>query len=187
MSNAEERLAEFGRQYRVLPEEKYARLQLRQQHLQALEDKFNSIALTPAQLPKILPEFANPVMHSSASLAQLLRRPEAELASFQRLVPEVEELDLLAKFELEARIKYSGYLVQQQKEYELRESMTRFEIPAGFIDDLPGAVSKEARMKIEAVRPKTVGELEKIPGVRASDMAVILMTLKKNARRKIDE
>ncbi len=186
MSNAEERLSEYGRQYRVLSEEKFAWLEKRQLHLQKLEDRFNDVSLTPAQLPKILPEFANPVMHSSASLAQLLRRPEAELTSFLKLVPEVEELDLLGKFELEARIKYSGYLVQQQKEYELRESMTRFEIPAGFIDNLPGAVSKEARMKIEAVRPKTVGELEKIPGVRASDMAVILMTLKKNSRRICD-
>lgn len=184
MSNAEERLAKIACQYRVIDAEKMARLDERQRQIEELEEKFKQKSLTPAQLPVEMPEFAEPVMHSSASLAQLLRRPDAELCQFLRLLPEIDDLDLLGKIELEARIKYSGYLVQQQKDYELRETMSRFELNCNFLDNLPGAVSKEARMKIAAVRPKTVGELEKIPGVRASDMAVILMTLKKQSREK---
>jgi tRNA U34 5-carboxymethylaminomethyl modifying enzyme MnmG/GidA len=60
--------------------------------------------------------------------------------------------------------------------------MVGVKIPQEFLDSLPAAVSKEARMKILAVRPSTLGELEKIPGVRASDMAVILMNLKKRQK-----
>lgn len=179
MSNAEERLSGLARQYKVYDEDRYSRLMTRQQHLQELEDLFYSKSLTPAQLPELLPELAQPVMHSGASYAQLLRRPEAELESFEKLVPQIAELDLLAKIELEARIKYSGYLVQQQKEYELCESMVQEQIPAEFLANLPSAVSKEARIKIASVKPKTVAELQKVPGVRASDMVVILMGLKK--------
>lgn len=181
MSNAEERLSPIAMQYRVYDSSRFNHLEERQKQILQLEDRFYSIALTPSQLPERLPELAQTPMHSSASLAQLLKRPEAEMQFFTRFLPEIESLDLLAKIELEARIRYSGYLIQQQKDFELRESMASLELPPGFVENLPTAVSREARLKIQAVRPLTVGEIEKIPGVRASDMVVILMNIKKSS------
>ncbi len=112
-------------------------------------------------------------------MAQLLKRPEVELRNFEEKVPEIKELDKLAVLEAEARVKYSGYLVQQQKEFELREAMKTLELPEDFFDNIPVALSKEATMKILAVRPHNIDELAHIPGVRASDVALIIMMLKK--------
>ncbi|MDN5278628.1 MAG: tRNA uridine 5-carboxymethylaminomethyl modification enzyme [Clostridiales bacterium] len=182
MSNAEERLSMLGWQYKVIDDEKFEKIKQRQQKIEAIERIFSDNSLTPSQLAEKLPELSQPTMHSGVTFAQLLKRPNAGLDNFVSLVPEIEALDLLGRIELEARIKYSGYLIQQQKEYELREAMVGVKIPQEFLDSLPAAVSKEARMKILAVRPSTLGELEKIPGVRASDMAVILMNLKKRQK-----
>lgn len=184
MSNAEERLSEIAYNYGVVSQEKFEKLQERKAKIQALEDLFNSKSFTPAQLSETLPEFASPVMHSRVTYSQLLKRPSASLETFAELVPGIKEVDLLGQIELEARIKYAGYLVQQQKDYELRASMSCLKIPVDFFNEIPSGISKEARMKIAAVRPATVGELEKVPGVRASDMAVILMNLKKRLREK---
>ena len=56
-----------------------------------------------------------------------------------------------------------------------------------FFSDIPVAVSKEARMKILAVRPATIGNLACIPGVRASDLAVILMSIRKHQKIQVKE
>jgi tRNA uridine 5-carboxymethylaminomethyl modification enzyme len=179
MSNAEERLSNIGYRYRVIDEEKYAKIRLRQDKLYEIEEKFNTDSLTPRQVEKQLPELAIERPNSRLSYAQILKRPQTTLQHFSKLLPEIDGLDLLAKIELEARIKYSGYLVQQQKDYELRESLGAMTIPEEFFIDLPTALSKEAQLKIQAVRPRTLSDLEKLPGVRASDVAVIIMNLKK--------
>ncbi|GAB4281791.1 MAG: tRNA uridine-5-carboxymethylaminomethyl(34) synthesis enzyme MnmG [Candidatus Rifleibacteriota bacterium] len=184
MSNAEERLSEIAWRYKVLSNEKYELLQKRMAKIARLEAEFDCRSFTPSELSEKLPALAQPVTHARTTFSQLLKRPNASLELFSEFLPEIDELDLLGKMELEARIKYSGYLVQQQKEFELRESMSDLPIPDDFLANIPIAVSKEARMKIEAVRPSRVGELEKIPGVRASDLAVILLYLKKRMKKE---
>ena len=73
-------------------------------------------------------------------------------------------------------------LAQQQKEFELRESMEKIVLDDSFFNDLPTALTYEARVKILAVRPHTIGDLAHIPGVRASDVAVTAMTIRKRMR-----
>ncbi len=88
----------------------------------------------------------------------------------------------MAKTEVEAQIKYEGYLAQQQKEFELRESMEKIVLDDSFFNDLPPALTYEAKVKILAARPHTIGDLAHIPGVRASDVAVTAMTIRKRMR-----
>jgi tRNA uridine 5-carboxymethylaminomethyl modification enzyme len=183
MSNAEERLAETGHRYKVIDQKKYLILQRRQKSIIELEDRLEKTSLTPGELMNKFEKLKSRKLNSSVSLAKLLKWPEFSLSDFDDLLPELEQLDLLAQIELEARVKYSGYLIQQKKHFQLRESMASMKIPAEFYQEIPDAVSKEARMNISAARPSTVGELERVPGVRASDMMVILMNLKKRLKK----
>lgn len=180
MTNAEERLAEIAFANRVLPDAKIAALRLRAATLANVQQKLEEFRINPGDLPVILPEFAAPAPASAVTAAQLLRRPEAQLASFSNLFSEIAGLDRLAVLEIEARIKYAGYFEQQDREFSLRESMQAEPLDAAFFADIPIAVSKEARLKIIAVRPATLGALARIPGVRASDLAVILMSIRKH-------
>ena len=180
MTNAEARLSEIGFERGVVSQQRIEKLRVRENKICELEQQLESITLTPTKLKEEFPKMAEPLPASSVSLSQLLKRPDSQLKDFEDKLPEVKELDKLAALELEARIKYSGYLVQQQKEFQLRESMQTMTLPDSFFDDIPVAVSKEAKMKILAVRPRTVGELAHIPGVRAADIALIIMVLRKN-------
>jgi tRNA uridine 5-carboxymethylaminomethyl modification enzyme len=179
MSNAEERLSKIAFKYKVLDPEKFKLICSRIEKIKGLEEKFAETQLSPAQLRETIPEVDSSTLRSRISYSQLLKRPEVSLKHFYGLLPDTQKLDSLGKIELEARIKYSGYLVQQQKEFELRQTMAAMVIPETFFDNIPEAVSKEARMKILAVRPSCLRDLEKIPGVRASDMVVIVMNLRK--------
>lgn len=179
MSNAEERLSQTGFRCGLLSEEKFKMIEERASVLEEIEKTFNSYTFTPAKLKSELPEYADPLPSGKVTLAQLLKRPEASIEKFKKYISDLSRLDRIALLEIEARIKYSGYFLQQQKEFELRDSMASIKLGEEFFNEIPEAVSREARMKILAVRPCSIGALANIPGVRASDLALILMTIRK--------
>ncbi len=108
-------------------------------------------------------------------LLQWLRRPEARIASLassiQELLGEEPVHGLLATVETEA--KYAGYIAQQERQIDrLRESELR-RIPATFqFANIPG-LSTEARQKLERVRPQTLGQAGRIPGITPAAVAVL--------------
>jgi tRNA uridine 5-carboxymethylaminomethyl modification enzyme len=108
-------------------------------------------------------------------LLQWLRRPEARIASLassiQEFLGEEPVHGLLATVETEA--KYAGYIAQQERQIDrLRESELR-RIPATFqFANIPG-LSTEARQKLERVRPQTLGQAGRIPGITPAAVAVL--------------
>ncbi len=108
-------------------------------------------------------------------LLQWLRRPEARIESLSSALRETlgEEPvhGLLATVETE--VKYAGYIAQQQRQIDrLRESDLR-RIPSGFkFEGIPG-LSTEAKQKLERVRPQTLGQAGRIPGITPAAVAVL--------------
>jgi tRNA uridine 5-carboxymethylaminomethyl modification enzyme len=104
-----------------------------------------------------------------------LRRPESTIGALSSSI--VEELGevpvhgLLATVETE--VKYAGYIAQQQRQMDrLRESDLR-RIPLGFkFEGIPG-LSTEAKQKLERVRPQTLGQAGRIPGITPAAIAVL--------------
>lgn len=182
MTNAEDRLSEAGFQHAVVSQYKYDAIIRRQKLIAELQNKIENFTSAASGYRKLLPDYALPIPAGNVSLAQLLRHPEAQLSMFAGLFPEITELDRLAVLEIEARIKYAGYFAQQHKEFELKDTMRAIKIEENFFSELPDAISKEARMKILAVRPATVESLAAIPGVRASDLTLILLKLRRQQR-----
>ncbi len=182
MSNAEARLSEIAYSFGVMPEQKMAVIREREAKIEDIRQRLVDYTLTPTKLKELYPELANPVPASSVTLAQLLKRSEVDIRMFKDLIPDINTLDSMAATEVEAQIKYEGYLAQQQKEFELRESMEKIVLDDSFFNELPPALTYEEKMKILAVRPHTIGDLAHIPGVRASDVAVTAMTVRKRMK-----
>jgi tRNA uridine 5-carboxymethylaminomethyl modification enzyme len=108
-------------------------------------------------------------------LVQWLRRPEAKIASLFTSIKEAlgEEPvhGLLATVETEA--KYAGYIAQQERQIDrLRESELRRIPPAFEFANIPG-LSTEAKQKLERVRPQTLGQAGRIPGITPAALAVL--------------
>jgi len=108
-------------------------------------------------------------------LVQWLRRPEASIASLSDSIKEFlgEEPihGVLSTVETEA--KYAGYIAQQERQIDrLRASELR-RIPAAFeFANIPG-LSTEAKQKLERVRPRTLGQAGRIPGITPAALAVL--------------
>jgi len=172
IDNADERLTPIGREVGLVSDDRW-NLYLRKQGQKAL-----IIKLLEGK------RYADGAGDDRPTLIQWLRRPEAKIATLSSLIKEVLGEDpvhgLLATVETEA--KYAGYISQQQRQIDrLRDSEHR-RIPSGFeFAGIPG-LSTEARQKLERVRPQTLGQAGRIPGITPAAVAVLDVYLSLSAR-----
>ena len=79
--------------------------------------------------------------------------------------------------QIELDIKYEGYLKREERHVERFRKMEHVAIPSDLDwSSMPG-LSSEAREKLKLIRPVSVGQASRVPGVRSSDVAVILVQL----------
>jgi tRNA uridine 5-carboxymethylaminomethyl modification enzyme len=113
----------------------------------------------------------------------LLRRPEldyAKLAAVPSFGPPVADPAVAAQVEIEA--KYSGYLERQREEIARQRRGEDAAIPGGFDYAAVRGLSAELRQKLEQVRPGTVGQAQRIPGMTPAAISLLLVHLER-ARR----
>jgi tRNA uridine 5-carboxymethylaminomethyl modification enzyme len=138
------------------------------------------------------PETINPTLENRISapitqkvkLGSIISRPELRLSDFTPLYPSIVESiantgelipEILEQAEIE--LKYSGYLA---KERDMAEKLLRLEhirFPKGFDFNKIGNISTEARQKLTAIQPETLGQASRISGVNPADVSILLMYL----------
>jgi tRNA uridine 5-carboxymethylaminomethyl modification enzyme len=160
IDNADERLTPLGRDVGLVGEDRW-RIFLHKQ-----EQKSKILARMQS---------ARAEVDGNPTLAVWLRRPEAKIETLKPALRELLGEDALhgVLTTVETELKYSGYIAQQNRQVErLRESGER-RIPGGFCySDIPG-LSNEVREKLSRVRPDTLGQAGRIPGVTPAAMAVL--------------
>jgi tRNA uridine 5-carboxymethylaminomethyl modification enzyme len=110
----------------------------------------------------------------------LLRRPEldyAKLTTVPALGPGVADADVAEQVEIDA--KYAGYLARQREEIARQRRHEHTAIPQNFDYVAVRGLSAEVRQKLERVRPQTVGQAQRIPGMTPAAMSLLLVHLTK--------
>ena len=176
--NADQRLTRIGGQIGLIPpervqavEEKYAQVRREVQRLEG------SGIPASEELNAMLERKGTAPVANSARLADLLRRPQVSYADIAPFDPERPELSLAVTDEVEIQIKYAGYLTRQEKQVEeFRKEEARL-LPENLdYAAIPG-VRLEAREKLAAIRPVSIGQAGRISGVSPADIAVLLIYL----------
>ena len=179
--NADQRLTHIGAAVGLVPrerlaavEEKYAAVRREMNRLES-----NGVPASDA-LNAMLAEKESAPVANSARLADLLRRPNV---SYDDLAPFDESRPALSRAvteEVEIQIKYAGYLSRQEKQVaEFKKEESRL-LPAHIrYEDIAG-LRLEAREKLSAIRPMSVGQAGRISGVSPADIAVLLIWLEQN-------
>jgi tRNA uridine 5-carboxymethylaminomethyl modification enzyme len=152
IDNADERLTPMGREAGLVGDDRWALYLRKQQQKARLTAHLEANRLLP-----------------------WLRRPEARIVSLSSSIREVlgEEPVHGLLSTVETEVKYAGYITQQERQIDrLRESELR-RIPAAFeFANIPG-LSSEAKQKLERVRPQTLGQAGRIPGITPAAVAVL--------------
>ena len=119
----------------------------------------------------------------SITLADLLRRPGMHAADLVRHGLADADLPLQVREGAEIDIKYSGYLQRQQQQIDQVKRQGQRKLPESIDYSGIGSLSREAREKLSAVRPLTLGQASQIPGVSQADLTALLMWLELQQRR----
>ena len=117
-------------------------------------------------------------------MTEWLRRPEVfaeELLAGEPLLQPLS-LDAADLAELEAEVKYEGYISRQQMEVDRLRRMEGKPIPADFDYAAVTGLCNEARTRLLARRPLSLGEASRIPGVRPADVQLLLVLLTRRDR-----
>ena len=176
--NADQRLCAIGAKVGLVSperlqqvEEKYAAVRREVRRLES-----NGVPASDALNEMLVAKGTAPV-ENSARLADLLRRPQityADIAPFDTSRPELPEA---VTEEVEIQIKYAGYLARQEKQVaEFKKEESRL-LPDDIDYDSIGGLRLEARQKLSAIRPMSIGQAGRISGVSPADIAVLLIWL----------
>jgi len=166
--NADARLTPLGRQIGLVDDARWERFRAKQRDLAALMDLLKTLK------------------YEGRSLADWLRRPDEDGSRFASAFPQIAEL--MARRDVWGgalvEIKYAGYIERQARAMEQFKELERLVIPEDINYRQIRHLRYEARERLEAVRPRTVGQASRVSGVQPSDISILLVELA--ARRRGD-
>ncbi|HNF66728.1 MAG TPA: tRNA uridine-5-carboxymethylaminomethyl(34) synthesis enzyme MnmG [Plasticicumulans sp.] len=179
--NADLRLTETGRRLGLVGDARWAAFEARREAIERETQRLRECWVRPAALDPALAEavLGGPLARETRAL-DLLRRPELDHAAVLRLagLPESDlDADVIEQVEIQAG--YAGYIERAQADIARARRQEDAAIPAGF--DYAGVrgLSSEVREKLARVRPDTVGQAGRIPGVTPAAVSLLLVHLKR--------
>lgn len=178
--NADLRLRQIGYEVGLVSKEVYEatlhKKELIEREVQRLK---NTVVGAAKENQEFLVSHGSATLKTGTSLAELVCRPElsyenlAEIDKERTLLP----ADVIEQVEIE--IKYEGYIVRQQRQVEQYKKMEKKRIPADIDYNEISSLRLEARQKLIAYKPVSVGQASRISGVSPADISVLLVYLER--------
>ena len=183
--NADLRLTKIGHEVGLISEERYQNLLKKERQIQEEIKRVEKVYVgTSEEVQKLLEEYESTPLHSGSSLAELIRRPELSYEILAPLDPDRPELLRGVAEQVNIHIKYDGYIRRQQKQVEQFQKLENRRLPEDLdYNEIP-SLRTEARQKLMAVRPLSVGQASRISGVSPADVSVLLVWLEQRKGRK---
>ena len=180
--NADWRLTEKGYRLGLVRPERYERFLRKKKELEAERQRLETTKVTPAQVNGFLDRLGSSPVAGGISLAELLKRPEVTYENLSEVDPERPVLSYHTVSQLEVMIKYSGYIDKQMKQIEKFRKLEEKRLPENLDYLNLEGLRIEARQKLDAIRPVSVGQASRISGVSPADINVLLIHLEKMRR-----
>jgi len=182
--NADQRLTPLGRELGLIDERRWEIYSRKQEAIAAEQRRLNTVRLKASDPAAAAVEAeTGAAIKGSITLADLLRRPGFHSADLARHGLAKPALPRDVAEAAEIAIKYSGYLARQQQQIEQVKQQEHRPIPADLDYAAIGTLSREAREKLAAVRPLTLGQASRLPGVSPADVTALLLWLELASRR----
>lgn len=182
--NADQRLTPIGHRIGLASQERYNRFVEKQDRIQELVEFLKNTNVNPDEINGLLREKETPELSSKTRFSHILTRPQLNLediiSNTERLKPTFNLNDEFTRSiiqEAEILIKYEGYI---EKEKEVADKLIRLEnvkLSPDFDYNAIHSLTIEARQKLTAQKPQTLGQASRISGVSPADIAVLAVFL----------
>ena len=183
--NADLRLTEIGRTLGLVDDERWSRFCKKSEGIESERQRLNKIWVTPGNAlgRRVESSLGIPVSKEVRAL-DLLKRPEVDyqgLVEVEGIGPGVEDEQIT--WQLEVQVRYAGYLGRQQEDIARRRRHEKTEIANDFDFCQVRGLSSEVMEKLQNVRPDTIGQASRIPGVTPAAISLLLVYLKKSRQQ----
>jgi tRNA uridine 5-carboxymethylaminomethyl modification enzyme len=184
--NADARLTPVGRELGLVDDARWTAFARKRDAVAAERSRLQALWATPGgTLARELEAATGVVLSRECTALELMKRPEldyAALAALPSLQPAVT--DPAVAEQVEIGIKYAGYLERQHEEIARQRRHEETRLPLDFDYALPG-LSAELQGKLAKVRPETIGQAQRIPGMTPAAISLLLVRLAKLGGRRV--
>ena len=178
--NADLRLTEIGRKLGVVGDERWSNFDEKREAIDVEMARMKSSWIQPnsAEAGALESKLTTPLAREY-NLADLVKRPEMTYADLAEVKPSETEVAPDVAEQVEIQIKYSGYIDRQRDEIEQLRKHENTELPEDFDYAQVGGLSNELKFKLEAVRPVSIAQANRIQGMTPAAISLLLIHLKK--------
>ena len=176
--NADMRLTEMGYEMGLISEERYQKYCKKKEAIEEEIKRLEAIYVGAGErTQEVLLSHGSTPLQTSATLAELIRRPELNYEAVRDLDPEREDLPKDVCDQVNINIKYEGYIRRQAQQVRQFKKLENKKIPVDIDYQKVNSLRIEAVQKLEAVRPASIGQASRISGVSPADITVLMVYL----------
>lgn len=179
--NADRRLTPAGRRIGLVSDERWEAYCASERRIDALTAFLNEMTVAPEEVNGYLSSVCESPITQRKKAVELLLRTGVTLFGLAEALPELsrymDELEVVKEDvrAVEIEVKYAGYIERERLVAEKMKRLEGIRIPADFDFEALGSLSIEARQKLTRIRPLTIAQASRIPGVSPADINVLLV------------
>lgn len=182
--NADSRLTPYGRRVGLVTDARWERYNKKQQAIKDTMALLKNTQLNPtAETNAKLKTIGVDKLKNAVTLYDLLKRPELNYELLQKIA-DLPEITAEVRQQLEISISYEGYIKKQLEQVERMEKLEEKLLPEDIDYAKVGNLRDEGREKLQAIRPRSIGQASRISGVSPADISVLLIYLEQERRLK---
>ena len=179
--NADERLTSRSYEMGLADSNRYELLRQKQTTCADFIDYLRSTTIRKGTIDSWLEQIGSTALHEGCKMSDLILRPQIGIKGLAEVVPELKarigNISDECVESCEIQIKYEGYIKRERLEAAKLQRLDQIRIPDHFNFDEVQSLSTEARQKLNRIRPKSIGEAQRIPGVSPNDVSVLLVLM----------
>lgn len=182
--NADERLTEYGFQLGIASHERHQQWTAKKQTCADFIEFMRHTTIPMKQIDSWLESIGSTALREGSKISDIILRPQVTITALAEVVPTLKQY--INKIEYnrdeivescEIQIKYEGYIRREKLEAQKLQRLDQIRIPDHFNYNEVQSLSTEARQKLTRIRPKSIGDANRIPGVSPNDISVLLVLL----------
>ena len=179
--NADERLTKRSYEMGLADQERYNLLCKKQTDCSDFIGYLQNTTVHKGQIDAWLESIGSTALHEGCKLSDLILRPQVSIKTLAEVLPELKakakEFSDETVESCEIQVKYAGYIKRERMEAAKLQRLDQIRIPDAFNYEEVQSLSTEARQKLSRIRPTSIGEAQRIPGVSPNDISVLLVLM----------
>ena len=180
--NADIRLTEKSFKIGLAKEERYTRVQEKQDQVEGFVKFFNETSFDLDEVNKILESVSYEPVPQKGKIDKIYARPNIKQEDIRKLTSvekyiESNKLDQEVLDQTEIQIKYKGYIEKEKANADKLQRLEDIKIPDNFDYNPLASLSHEAKEKLNKIRPSTLSQASRISGIKPSDISVLLVKM----------